>query len=68
MVRTTSTWNACRGCGAGARPDKRQIDLDEVLARQAGWRAQPASPERTAALRFIRGQLRSIANRVEITS
>ena len=66
MKRPLFTENACRGISAGGSPHKRALDRDAVLTRQAHWHAQPVSKDRTAALTAIRGQLRSIANRVEV--
>lgn len=50
---------------AGPRPAKRTLDREEVLARQARWRGEPASPERTRELQRCRVQLINIANRSE---
>ena len=65
MTRFLLTENAGRGRSAGPRTDKRVLDRDEVLERQAYWRGQAAGPERKRALTTIRNQLASIANRVE---
>lgn len=70
VTAATSARSGPRGdTGHGsAGPRVRVLDHEEVLARQAHWKAQPGGPERTRALTTIRSQLRCIDRRVEAQS